>query len=104
MKRPDVLIRFELDGKTWTYTGRPNRTELHEAKWWNARMDGVIKEWFGSYQTDEDQKRTDDLLNVTADEYLRRLITQAGGRIVEVRSNRPDGAVRWIDLPDYYVR
>jgi len=100
MKRPDVLIRFELDGKTWTYTGRPNGEELHEAKWWNPRLGAVIEEWYRP----ENRSNWLKLHDLTADEYLRRLITQAGGRIVEVRSNRPDGSVRWIDLPDYYVR
>ncbi|MBP7141454.1 MAG: hypothetical protein KBA71_06065 [Opitutaceae bacterium] len=99
MKLPDVFVRFEINGKIWTYTGRPNSDELREAKWWNPALEAVVTDWFRP----ENRSNWLKIIDLTADEYFRKLITQAGGRIVEVRSNRPDGSVGWLDLPDIYV-
>ncbi len=100
MKRTRAYIRFELGGRTWTYTGTPNMDELSEAPWWTPRLSEIVERWFHL----DNQANYLALINLPADEFLRRLLSEAGGRIVEVRSPRADGKVDWEDLPDFYIR
>jgi len=100
MKRRNAFIRFELDGKTWTYTGTPNMDELSEARWWTPRLQAIIEDWFRY----ENRDKYVELINLSADEFLGRLMSEAGGRIIEVRSSSADGKVDWIDLPNFYIR
>jgi len=46
MKRRNAFIRFELDGRTRTYTGTPNKDELDEEPWGTAQLQAIIEDWF----------------------------------------------------------